>query len=160
MLRVFLVFHIHRCRLAIYGACGASELFLGCPLLLIDYLVEPLAGAGLACPIGVECDTHFMGDASVPMSIGVDNQVGDCQQATVFIDFMGIGCWYGSVVDVTHDAFDIHGGSLILEGGKGLWRAFRVVDFHVVSIKHEVPVATHIPFLFFLCQHGVNATCI
>ena len=56
---------------------GASELFLGCSLLLIDYLVEPLAGAGLACPIGVECDAHFMGDASVPMPIRIDDQIGD-----------------------------------------------------------------------------------
>lgn len=161
-----LAFYTYRRQLAIYGACGASELFFlgGCALLLIDYLVEPLAGAGLACPIGVECDAHFMGDASVPIPVGIDDQVGDCQQATVFIDFMGIGCRYRSVVDVTHDAFDIHGGSFILEGGKGLWRGVWVVDFHVVSIKHEMSVATHIilPFLSLLTcrQCDLHLSCI
>lgn len=154
------MFHTYRCRLAIYGACGASELFLGCSLLLIDYLVEPLAGAGFACPIRIEDDAHFVGDARVPMSVGVDDQIGDCQQATVFIDFMGIGGWYGGVVDVAHDAFDVCDGCLVFEGGEGLWCGVWVVDFHVVSVEHEVPVATHIPFLFFLCQYGVNATCI
>ena len=51
MLRVFLVFHTYRCRLAIYGACGASELFFwGGVCFIANRLPYRTAGRCLICP--------------------------------------------------------------------------------------------------------------